>query len=183
MNQIPLALATLLFFGPPVFGSTNVIDLGMGDQLVFQGATNLIIESTPAHSAKEPRGIKITDASKVCEMKVQFSIQPNPQAWVGMTNHTVESSQYLLSQAEEKQIMLKEINQGAMTIVYFELTDKKTLKSKVGEGHYLFTGMGTDHTKYIFGFRMLSDQKDSDAKKQIVQAISAMRFEKIAGAK
>jgi hypothetical protein len=154
--------------------STNLVDLGTGDELAFETSSNLVILSKPASPAQAAM-VRIFDTNKICEMRMRITIQTPVPTWQAIKADMISLSQRMLVNAEEKEIVVKEIHNPGLTLFYYELTDNRP---NTGDGKYMLQGVGTDEIKYLIQFMMLTNQKSPPEKAQIIQMLSTMRIHK-----
>ncbi len=173
MKKALMIMAAVFGCGFTAVAAGTVFDLGSGDQLSVPGATNLVVQSTAVRPDRAGF-LSLADSNRVCEIRVLFKVARTVPSKNTLKEELTAAGQQLLPNAEEKELTFQEIPNSALALVYFELTDKR---SDPGDGKYLLEGMGTDGTKYVLQFRMLSNLKDSRAKKQILDALSSMRIE------
>ncbi len=165
------ALAWLLVAGnvwSAMGGNVKRFDLNNDEGTLTIGVPQAIRAQFAPAEGGEPAHLTLSNTNRASELHMALARNPTKLSDEQMKSQLLAAGQQLMSAAVEKEIKVQELKGSTFTYFYFELTD-----SRANPPRYVFRGLGRS-SGYTCEFVMLTNQKNGEAKDQILDALRSL---------
>jgi len=147
-------------------------ELNAEETLTIAAPQAIRMQFGPAEGG-QPAHLILSDTNKVSEMRMVLAKSLTKLSDDQMKNQLLAAGQRLMSAVVEKEIKVQEMKGSAFTYFYFELTDSRP--DPLQGSRYVLQGLGRS-PGYTCEFVMLMNQKNGDAKEQILNSLRSLNI-------
>jgi hypothetical protein len=146
-----------------------IIKLESGDAVSLEIDESLEILEKPA-SAAQPKMICVRARKGACELRIKFGPREKSMTEDQVRQMLMGGAQRLLANSVEDKVDIVKLQGTSITLLYFELTDKR---EDAQDGRFMLQGFGT-FGNLACQFMMLTEQKESESKTAILKALGTL---------